>query len=303
MRDDLPSLNALHAFEAAAQYGSFSEAARQLHLTHGAISRQVKALESQLGLRLFQKEGRGVQLTRAGQQLHASTREAFQTLRSTCQQLQRQHAQAPLVLGCPGSLLARWLIPRLEHLQRALPELRLQLSAAESSNGPFPADMDARLCFAEPPWPQGLQVDELAPEYIGPVVSPQHPRSAYWQTQPPSSLLGEPLLHTISRPQAWPDWAKVQGLDSQSLHYGQSFEHLYYLLEAALAGLGIAIAPQLLVADDLASGRLLAPWGFVKTRASLVLQSPLETKAQTQGLHQWLAHTLADSSTAGPTKR
>lgn len=299
MRDDLPSLNALHAFEAAARCGSFTEAARQLHLTHGAISRQVKALEAQLGLRLFQKEGRGVQLTAAGQQLHETTREAFQALRSGCQRLQRQQEQAPVVLGCPGSLLARWLIPRLERLQRDLPELNLQLSATESGTGALPNGMDARLCFAAPPSPTGVQIEALAPEFIGPVVSPLHPRCAYWQQHPAHSLLGERLLHTASRPQAWPDWAKTQGIDSQSLSYGQSFEHLYYLLEAALAGLGVAIAPQLLVADDLASGRLLAPWGFVQTQARLELQLPLGPRApKIQALHHWLSQALQDSATS-----
>ncbi len=105
----------------------------------------------------------------------------------------------------------------------------------------------------------------LAPERIGPVLSPVLPQAQTLAAGPPSALLQQHLLHTASRPQAWPSWAQAHGVDPAALRYGTGFEHLYYLLEAALAGIGVAIAPQPLVADDLASGRLLAPWGFADT--------------------------------------
>ena len=125
-----------------------------------------------------------------------------------------------------------------------------------------------------PPWPRGWQVRELAPERVGAVVSPQHPAAARLRHQPPSALLGEPLLHTASRPQAWPAWALSHGLEPAQLQLGSGFEHLYYLLEAAVAGLGVAIAPEPLVADELAAGRLLAPWGFGATGGFWVLATP-----------------------------
>ena len=294
MSRDLPPLNALRAFEAAARLGSFSEAARELHVTHGAISRQLKQLEEVLGLALFVKEGRGVKLTDAGQRLGEAASEAFERLRSACAELQRHTAEAPFVLGCPGSLLARWFIPRLDRLNRELPELRLQLSASEGELDPRKPGLDATLWYAEPPWPADMQVFELAAERIGPVLSPYHPRAAALRQAPVAALLDEALLHTASRPQAWPTWAVGQGLAAGELRYGQGFEHLYFLLEAALAGLGIAIAPQQLVADDLAAGRLLAPWGFVETRAKLALWVPrrrLDRRAER--LAEWLAGALA----------
>ncbi|RRW31831.1 LysR family transcriptional regulator, partial [Stutzerimonas stutzeri] len=158
MARDLPPLNALRAFEAAARLGRLSEAARELHVTHGAISRQVKQLEEQLGVGLFVKEGRGVKLTDAGARLRDAASEAFERLRSTCAELQRQTAEAPFVLGCPGSLLARWFIPRLDRLNRDLPELRLQLSASEGELDPRKPGLDATLWYAEPPWPADMQV-------------------------------------------------------------------------------------------------------------------------------------------------
>ncbi len=166
MARDLPPLNALRAFEAAARLGSLSEAARELHVTHGAISRQVRQLEEQLGLALLAKEGRGVKLTDAGLRLRDAASDAFERLRSTCAELQRQTAEAPFVLGCPGSLLARWFIPRLDRLNRELPELRLQLSASEGELDPRRPGLDATLWYAEPPWPADMRVFELAAERI-----------------------------------------------------------------------------------------------------------------------------------------
>jgi len=300
MARDLPPLNALRAFESAARLGSVSEAARELHVTHGAVSRQVKQLEEQLGIGLFVKEGRGVKLTDAGVRLRDAASEAFERLRSTCAELQRQTAEAPFVLGCPGSLLARWFIPRLDRLNRDLPELRLQLSASEGELDPRKPGLDATLWYAEPPWPADMQVFELAAERIGPVLSPYHPRCAELRSTPPAALLEEALLHTASRPQAWPSWARRQQLDPTQLRLGQSFEHLYFLLEAALAGLGVAIAPQQLVADDLKSGRLLAPWGYVETSARLALWVParrLDRRAER--LAEWLRDELRSTEKPG----
>jgi DNA-binding transcriptional LysR family regulator len=293
MSRDLPPLNALRAFEAAARLNSISQAANELHVTHGAVSRQVRSLEEHLGVTLFSKEGRGLKLTDSGIRLRDVSAELFNRLRSTCAELQQGQADAPFVLACPGSLLARWFIPRLDRLNRELPELRLQLSASEGELDPRRSGVDATLWFAEPPWPADMQVFELAAERIGPVLSPRYAQFAALHQAPTAALLGEPLLHTSSRPQAWPSWAASNGLDTRALKLGQGFEHLYYLLEAAAAGLGVAIAPQQLVADDLAGGRLVAPWGFVETSARLALWVParrLDKRAQL--LAAWLRHEL-----------
>ena len=266
---NLPPLNALRAFEVTARLGSVSRAADELFVTHGAVSRQLRALEEHLGLALYVKQGRGIKLTDDGVRLRESVSEAFARISSTCVELQQQKRDAPFVLACPGSLLARWFIPRLARLNRELPELRLQLSVSDVELDPRQIEADAVLCFATPPWPAAMQVHELAVECIGPVISPQHPRFAELAKAPAAHLLDERLLHTTSRPQAWPQWLSLTDLDAHALQLGQGFEHLYYLLEAAVAGLGIAIAPEQLVADDLAAGRLLAPWGFVETPARL----------------------------------
>lgn len=292
MSRDLPPLNALRAFEAAARLQSVSRAGDELHVTHGAISRQIRALEEQLGVSLFDKDGRGVKLTDAGLRLRDVTSESFERLRGVCADLRRQQEERPFVLGCPGSLLARWFIPRLDRLQRELPELRLQLSASQGELDPRSAEVDATLLFADPPWPADMQVFELAPERIGPVLSPGYADHAQLITATAETLYTEPLLHTISRPQAWPQWAHAQGLLPERLRLGQGFEHLYYLLEAAAAGLGVAIAPQTLVADDLLAGRLVAPWGFIETTGCLALWTR-RADSRSERLAQWLRKELA----------
>lgn len=293
MSRDLPPLNALRAFEVAARLLSVSKAGDELNVTHGAISRQIRLLEEELGVALFSKDGRGVKLTDAGIRLRDASGEAFERLRQVCTDLKRQTADAPFVLGCPGSLLARWFIPRLDRLNRELPELRLQLSTSQGELDPRSPQVDATLLFAEPPWPADMQVFELARESIGAVLSPRYAGFAELVEAGPQRLLAEPLLHTASRPQAWPQWAQANGLQAQDLHLGQGFEHLYYLLEAAVAGLGVAIAPQQLVADDLGAGRLIAPWGFVETDARLALWVPNRRgKRRAERLADWLRREL-----------
>ena len=292
---ELPSLNALRAFEAAARLGSMSLAARELHVTHGAVSRQARALEEALGQSLFARHGRGVALTAAGQTLRESCSGAFEQLRDAWTRLQQDHASSAFVLGCSGSVLARWVIPRLERLRRDLPSLTVHLSVLEEPASERMNEADAVLLLAAPPWPTLWQVHELAPECIGPVLSPRYPGAERLREQPAQALCDEPLLHTASRPQAWPDWARAMGLPPDSLQQTQALPHLYFLLEAAAAGLGVAIAPQPLVADDLAAGRLIAPWGFRPTPASWTLYaSKPATDPRLNELANWLRRELAE---------
>ncbi|WP_447773769.1 LysR family transcriptional regulator [Pseudomonas chlororaphis] len=293
MSHDLPPLNALRAFEATARLNSVSQAAEQLHVTHGAVSRQLKVLEEHLGVSLFVKEGRGLKLTDAGVRLRDASSDAFERLRTVCAELSQSTADAPFVLGCSGSLLARWFIPRLGRLNADLPDLRLHLSAGEGDLDPRRPGLDALLVFAEPPWPADMQVFELASERIGPVLSPRYSRYEQLREAPASALLNETLLRTSSRPQAWPSWARQNGIDAGALKFGQGFEHLYYLLEAAVAGLGVAIAPQPLVAEDLRAGRLVAPWGFCETPGQLALWLPKRAAdGRARQLAQWLSNEL-----------
>ena len=296
---DLPPLKALRAFEAVARCGSVTGAAAQLNVTHGAVSRQLRLLDDALGQRLFTRSGRGLELTDVGNQLHEHAGAAFDRLRDVWRDLRASPASGALVLGCPGSVLARWVIPRLERLAHDLPSITLHLAAREEPLDPALTGLDAALLLAAPPWPPLWQVIELAPERIGPVLSPHYAGWPRLKNRGAAALCDEPVLRTRSRPQAWPDWAHRQHVTLAGANTGAEFPHLYHLLEAALAGLGVAIAPQPLVVDELAAGRLLAPWGFVETDARWVLARPRKsTDERIDALASWLSQALANYPSA-----
>lgn len=264
----LPSLNALRAFVAVANEGSINAAAQQLHVTHGAVSRQIKLLEGELGTSLLEKQGRSVKLTHVGQQLYHGCQPAFQAIADSCRQLRQQQQEKPLVLSCSGSILARWLIPRLQQLQQALPDLNLQLITSAGDDNPQ-QQADLSLTFIDHPQAGELLIP-LEQERIGPILAPELVRQLDLHNV--QQLVGQPLLHTYSRQQAWPEWAQRNHLSAQVLSMGQGFPHLSHLLEAVTAGLGIGIAPEQLIRADLQHNRLLAPLGFVSTSAWLCLQ-------------------------------
>lgn len=297
MQYSMPPLSALRAFEATARLGSVTAAAEELNVTHGAVSRQLKSLDDHFGVALFAKAGRGLVLTHHGERLQNGVGEAFSRLRDSCSDLKRNVEEAPFTLACPGSLLARWLIPRLDRLHRELPELKLQVVVSDAEQPGNHSSASATLAFSEPPWPADLEVVELMPEQICAVISPQ--LAGKCDSTKPESLFANKLLITASRPQAWPHWASAQGLEvaqlEQALSKGQEFDHLYYLMEAAVAGLGVAIAPRLLVEDDLRSGRLVAPWGSIETPAHLCLLLPKQTDAhRSEVLAEWLKLALKE---------
>ena len=309
MQHSMPPLSALRAFEATARLGSVTAAADELSVTHGAVSRQLKSLDEYFNVPLFAKLGRGIALTPHGKKLQSGVGEAFTSLKNSCAALKRDVEESPFTLACPGSLLARWLIPRLDRLHHELPELKLKVVVSESEQPGTQTDASATLAFSEPPWPIGVEVFELMVEQICAVASPQ--LAAHIDPAEPATLLANKLLYTASRPQAWPQWASAKGLEltqlEGALSKGQGFDHLYYLMEAAVAGLGIAIAPRLLVEDDLKSGRLIAPWGCIETSARLCLWLPSQANILTQPrrsepLAEWLKRELGVLSTINETE-
>jgi DNA-binding transcriptional LysR family regulator len=155
---ELPPLNALRAFEAVARLKGVTRAASELSVTHGAVSRQLRLLEEALGKPLFTRQGRGLVLSAAGEQLHETTSEAFGALREAWSGLRQARTPDAFVLGCPGSLLARWVIPRLDRLRHDLPALQLHLSAQEEPLSADLADMDGFLRLAAAPRTVNWQV-------------------------------------------------------------------------------------------------------------------------------------------------
>jgi LysR family transcriptional regulator, glycine cleavage system transcriptional activator len=287
---DLPPLGTLAAFEATVRHRSVSKAADELHLTHGAVSRQIQQIERSLGTVLFERRNRAMVPTQAATALAYSVTETLNRLSAAARRIRQTARPGPLVLSCEPTLLMRWLIPRLPALSESAPGLELHLSAA---GGPVPFDregIDLAIRRNDFDLPPGTRALWLFDELIGPVCTPERAR----QLTTTADLARLPRLHTRTRPNAWDDWAKCVNKPLPP-GPGQTFEHFYLSLQAAAAGLGIAIGPHALVHDDLATGRLVAPFGFEPdASAYFLLTTRPPDDAQVTTLLTWLHAQAAE---------
>jgi LysR family transcriptional regulator, glycine cleavage system transcriptional activator len=271
---DLPPLGTLVAFEATVRHASVSKAAAELHLTHGAVSRQIRQLERALGVSLFDRRNRAVVPTAAALTFARDLTGALNLLGSGARRVRASTRPAPLVLSCEPTLLMRWLIPRLPMLADAAPGLDLHLVA---SGGPVPFEresIDVAIRRNDFTLLEGLPTVSLFDELIGPVCTPELAVGLH----SPTDLDRLPRLHTRTRPSAWADWAAGHGATlppATEQASERTFEHFYLSLQAAASGLGVAIGPLALVRDDLEAGRLVAPFGFRPDGSAYLLLTAL----------------------------
>lgn len=290
----LPPLNALRAFEAAARHASITRAADELFVTHGAVSRQIKGLEEALGVALFNRANRQISLTPAGERLLPTATTAFDLLAAGVAQVAGQDRRGPLQLSCMATFTMRWLIPRLHRLSAQHPEIEVRLS---TSDKPVDFDLegfDLAIRIGAPPWPGNVAVTPFLAERIGPVISPN--LLAESGLERPEQLADLQRLHTKTRSTAWPDWLganSIQGIDAEA---GQWLEHFFFTLQAAASGLGVAVAPEPLAADDIETGRLVAPFGFIDTGRSYTLLSTkaMAGRADIAAFRDWILAEAGD---------
>ncbi|MFK3647591.1 LysR substrate-binding domain-containing protein [Lysobacter enzymogenes] len=277
-RTALPPLGALRCFEAAARLGGFTRAAQELHLTHGAVSRAVRSIEDALGVQLFERRSQRVHLTSAGERLRDATAGAFELLAATVRELREPPRKPALVVSCEPTLLMRWLIPRLPAFQAAHPQIALQWVAGGGAIGFGAVDLAIRRNdFA---WGRGVHALHLFDERIGPVCSPAY-RDAHVEGSGRSARFTPDacLLHSATRAGAWNDWARAARRKRPAAATAQTFEHFYFSLQAAAAGVGAAIGPWQLVRDEVESGVLAAPLGFVADGSAYYLLAPAPVRA------------------------
>ncbi|GAB2486164.1 LysR family transcriptional regulator [Comamonas humi] len=268
MTHRLPPLNALRAFEAAARLGRMTAAAEELSVTPGAVSRQVQQLESSLGVALFEGPKSRPQLSAAGLRLLPALTAAFGQIDSAVREIS-DDGRGPLDVSCFSTFAVKWLIPRLFAFNTLHPDIEVRLRTTQvdiAQGGDLAITVDdgmARPHIASLP---------LFVEWLGPVLAP--PLAARLGLREPGDLAGQALLHTRTRRNAWDMWCQSMGVALPGLHggAGTEFEHYFFTLEAAVRGLGIAVAPWHLVMDDLAAGRLLAPLGFQRSGYRYVAQ-------------------------------
>ncbi len=255
------SLNALRAFEAAGRHGRMTLAAQELNVTHSAISRQVQHLENSLGVALFEGPKNALRLTEAGMRLLSGVGSAFDQIDLTVR-LVADTEDGSLDVSCPGTFAIRWLIPRLHRFHAAHPGIEVRLTSSAKPVDFARDGVDVAIRAGTDPWPAGTEVAPLFDELVGPVLAP-----SLAQTTP--DFAGVQRLHSRTRLSAWSDWCARSGRTADH-EPGTEYEHLYFMLEAASAGLGVCVAPWPFVADDIKAGRLAAPRGFVASGKTYV---------------------------------
>ncbi|THD77723.1 MAG: LysR family transcriptional regulator [Phenylobacterium sp.] len=291
-RRHLP-LTALRAFEAFARHGRMSLAADELCVTHGAVSRQVRGLERLCGARLTQGPRNNLKLTDSGERLARSLGATFDEIERSFVEV-RASADRELHVSCVGTLAMKWLIPRLSSFHARRPELSVRVTEAYSPVDFTREPFDAAIRLSDVATVEGATVTSFLDNFHGPVLAPGLiPAGAHFP-----SLGALPRLHTRPHPQAWAEWAGQAGMILPETAEHREYEHLFYMLEAAAAGLGVGLTPWIYVAADIAAGRLAAPFGFVRTPARFQLILPEQTPKR--GLAHFRDWLLEESATAPP---
>lgn len=293
----LPPFNALRAFEAAARHLSFSRAAGELNVTASALSHQVNGLEEFLGLKLFHRRARGIELTDAGRLLFPGVSSGFAQIRQAVAGLARASLDRVLVISAPPGFTAKWLAPRLYRFLAKNPEIDARVSAGIHLVD-FEVDgVDAavrNLAVSRPSDPE-LHVEKLADVRLLPVCSPRL-LERLGGLRSPADLAGAPLIHDDSLSGRadlpdWSDWLAAAGVAGIDTNRGLRFNSADHALEATVEGAGVLLAHKLLAHDDLRSGRLMAPFDMeLPTGRAFHFVCPkgTEQRPKVRAFHDWL---------------
>jgi len=252
-----PPLNAVRAFVAAARHQSFTRAAIELHVTHSAVSRQIKSLEECLGVALFERRIRQVALTTEGQQFFAEAGPAIEQIHAAARALQAQGPVRAVRINVRPSFAVRWLIPRLPSFVERYPEIEPQVVTSTVMPEQAAGSFDIAVRRGLEGWPPSIEVRPFLEDEVLVVGAP-----ALFKVHPLADLrmlASHVQLSARTRKEDWDAWKKHVGAPRAKPAGRLLFDHLHFVLQAAVDGLGIALAPTSLVAHDLASGRLQSP--------------------------------------------
>lgn len=257
MRRKIPSIEALIAFEAAARHQSFTRSADELALTQSAVGRQIAILEEYLGVPLFNRVKKRISLTDVGTMYARQVRESLEKIeRDTLGAMAHQGAGGILELAVIPTFATRWLIPRLPEFYAQHAHITLNLTTRAEPFMFTDTHFDAAIHFGNPVWP-GAVAHHLFGEEMTPVCSPRLLNGS--KSLRPEDLENFTLLHQSARPDAWRQWLVQAGVREANCMKGQRYELFSMLVEAARAGLGIALVPRFFVLNELAGGELLIP--------------------------------------------
>ena len=251
----IPYLNGIRAFEAAARGGSFAAAAKELNVTPAAVSRMVRLLEQRLGVPLFVREANRLALTPPGRSYQAGLTPLFDALASLTDQVRTLGANPVLTVGVGPTFAIRWLIPRLADFAKVAPDVDVRITTGGVA-APFSDDWTCGIKLGGGEWP-GLTAQALFAADLTPVCAPR----VAARIKSPAALRDETLLRVAHAPDDWPRWLAAAGVPKLSAR-GPEFEYYGHALQAAADGVGVAIGIRPYIDDDLAAGRLIAPFSL-----------------------------------------
>lgn len=282
MKRGVLPLNALRAFESTARLGRMRDAADELGVTYGAVSRQIRGLEKTLGIVLFDGPKNKLEPTEAALRLLPALTYGFDRIEQAVNKAMQEEDRI-IDVSCLGTLSMRWLIPRLYDFHARFPKIDIRLTTDDGPVNFAKQHFDVAIRVGSPNRAE-YDFEVLFDDSVGPVLSPRIAPTG--GISRPGDLREIPLLHTKTRKDAWTTWCQM--VDTKLPTDGREYEHFYYMLEAATAGLGAAIAPFILVKDDIEAGRLIAPFGFTETGRSYYAAYRPRSGHQIEALVSWL---------------
>lgn len=255
----LPPLNALRAFEAAARHGGFAGAADELCVTRGAVSRHVKLLEEHLGVALFRRRPKGIELTEAGRQFLPVLTGAFETIQHGAQRIVAERTDLRII--CPPATSIRWLIPRLPKFRAQCPDIRVRLTTEffeidDSRRGDFDLGFGLSTYRKQRP---GIEVLPFLPMHIVPACAPQLLEGDR-PLREPSDLANFTLLHETAGRHDWKSWLNTFGVEGVDPETGDVFPNLDMAVTAAVMGAGVVMGDVLLTHHEFQTGQLVMPF-------------------------------------------
>ncbi|EJN01435.1 LysR substrate-binding domain-containing protein [Herbaspirillum sp. YR522] len=257
MADQTLPLNAIRAFMAAARHQSFTLAALELNVTHGAISRQIKNLETYLGMPLFERRIRQVLLTERGRQFFEEASPALEQLGAAARRVMQHAPTRAVSINVRPSFAVRWLIPHLSGFVERYPGIEPQVATSVATVARAPGPFDIAIRRGETNWPETLKLQRFMEDELLLVASPQLLKNT---PLPDIQAIGaHTLLLSHSRRSDWDEFKRLTGMKRSRRQPTLHFDHVHFVLQAAVDGLGLALSPVSLADNDLRSGRLVCP--------------------------------------------
>ncbi len=298
MPDRLPPLTALRAFEAAARHLSFAKAAAELNVTPAALSFQIKSLEDHLGQPLFIRLNRAVELTEAGRTLSPGATQGFQTLEAAWRAARRVGDDKTLTVTAGPALTAKWLAPRMYDFARQHPDIELRFHASLTQVDLERDGVDVAIRFGND-YDRSLAAIPIRKEWITPVMSP----ALAQEFLTPESLLKAPLLYDdsisfVQPPCDWKTWFQAAGVHGTP-GSGPHFSNADHAIDAAAAGMGVALGRRGIIIEDLLAGRLVAPFKLAvesTARFRFLCLKSAENRPQIVAFRNWFLEQVAKTA-------